>query len=98
MASPQRSLRYPYNKVQGPPTIVGWTMVVSTTPAWGMELTTSSLGAVSPNHQAKAVVPQRNPTPKHNIIPLHRPSSFNSKHLEKLPKRTLLLQLTPRFK
>src|SRR5450631_3713952 len=34
MVSPQRALRYPYNKVQGPPTIVGWTKVVSTTPAW----------------------------------------------------------------
>jgi hypothetical protein len=29
-------------------------MMVSTTPAWGMELTTSSLGAMSPYHQAKA--------------------------------------------
>ena len=28
MVSPQRGLRYPYNKVQEPPTIVGWTMVV----------------------------------------------------------------------
>jgi hypothetical protein len=28
--------------------------MVSTTPAWGMELTTSSLGAMSPYHQAKA--------------------------------------------
>jgi hypothetical protein len=60
MVSPQRTLRYPYNKVQGPPIIVGWTMVVtlvSTTPAWGIEPTTSSLGAMSPYHQAKAVVP-----------------------------------------
>jgi hypothetical protein len=57
MVSPQRTLRYPYNKVQGPPTIVGWTTVVSTTPAWGVEPTTSSLGAMSPYHQAKAVVP-----------------------------------------
>ena len=57
MESPQRALRYPYNKVQGPPTIVGWTKVVSTTPAWGIEPTTSSLGAMSPNHQAKPVVP-----------------------------------------
>jgi hypothetical protein len=47
MVSPQRTLRYPYNKVQGPPIIVGWTMMVSTTPAWGMEPTTSSLGAMS---------------------------------------------------
>jgi hypothetical protein len=39
MVSPQRTLRYPYNKVQGPPIIVGWTMMVSTTPAWGMEPT-----------------------------------------------------------
>src|ERR1700738_1534881 len=51
---PQRALRYPYNKVQGPPIIVGWTKVVSTTPAWGIEPTTSSLGVISPNHQAKA--------------------------------------------
>jgi hypothetical protein len=29
-------------------------MMVSTTPAWGMEPTSSSLGAVSPYHQAKA--------------------------------------------
>jgi hypothetical protein len=29
-------------------------MVVSTTPAWGIEPTTSSLGAMSPYHQAKA--------------------------------------------
>jgi hypothetical protein len=29
-------------------------MMVSTTPAWGMEPTTSSLGAMSPYHQAKA--------------------------------------------
>jgi hypothetical protein len=28
--------------------------MVSTTPAWGMEPTTSSLGAMSPYHQAKA--------------------------------------------
>jgi hypothetical protein len=54
MVTPQRTLRYPYNKVQGPPIIVGWTMVVSTTPAWGIEPTTSSLGAMSPYHQAKA--------------------------------------------
>src|ERR1700738_785242 len=58
MESTQRALRYPYNKVQGPPTIVGWTKVVSTTPAWGIEPTTSSLGAMSPNHQAKPVVPE----------------------------------------
>jgi hypothetical protein len=57
MVSPQRTLRYPYNKVQGPPTIVGWTTVVSTTPAWGVEPTTSSVGAMSPYHQAQAVVP-----------------------------------------
>jgi hypothetical protein len=31
--------------------------LVSTTPAWGIEPTTSSLGAMSPYHQAKAVVP-----------------------------------------
>jgi hypothetical protein len=54
MVSPQRTLRYPYNKVQGPPIIVGWTMIVSTTPAWEMEPTTSSLGAMSHYHQAKA--------------------------------------------
>jgi hypothetical protein len=54
MVSPQRTLRYPYNKVQGPPVIVGWTMMVRTTPAWGMEPTTSSLRAMSPYHQAKA--------------------------------------------
>jgi hypothetical protein len=30
MVCPQRTLRYPYNKVQGPPIIVGWTMMVST--------------------------------------------------------------------
>ncbi|HYP43214.1 MAG TPA: hypothetical protein VEQ18_04265 [Candidatus Nitrosocosmicus sp.] len=35
MISPQRALRYPYNKVQGPPTIVGWTMMVSTTAGVG---------------------------------------------------------------
>jgi hypothetical protein len=29
-------------------------MMVSTTPAWGMEPTTSSLGAMSHYHQAKA--------------------------------------------
>jgi hypothetical protein len=29
MVSPQRTLRYPYNKVQGPPIIVGWTMMVT---------------------------------------------------------------------
>jgi hypothetical protein len=29
-------------------------MLVSTTPAWGIEPTTSSLGAMSPYHQAKA--------------------------------------------
>jgi hypothetical protein len=40
--------------VQGPPIIFGWTMMVSTTPAWGMEPITSSLGAISPYHQAKA--------------------------------------------
>jgi hypothetical protein len=34
--------------------MVGWTMVVSTMPAWGIEPTTSSLGAMSPYHQAKA--------------------------------------------
>ena len=56
MVSPQRTLRYPYNKVQGPPIIVGWTVMVSTTPAWGIEPTTSSLGAMSPYHQAKAMV------------------------------------------
>jgi hypothetical protein len=54
MVSPQRTLRYPYNKVQGPLIIVGWTMMVSTTSAWGMEPTTSSLGAMSAYHQAKA--------------------------------------------
>jgi hypothetical protein len=54
MVSPQRTLRYPCNKVQGPPIIVGWTMMLSTTPSWGMEPTTSSLGAMSPYHQAKA--------------------------------------------
>jgi hypothetical protein len=54
MVSPQRTLRYPYNKVQGPPIIVGWTMMVSTTLIWGVEPTTSSLGAMSPYHQAKA--------------------------------------------
>jgi hypothetical protein len=32
-------------------------MVVTTTPAWGIEPTTSSLGVMSPYHQAKAVVP-----------------------------------------
>ena len=45
IVSPQRPLRYPYNKVQGPPIIVGWIIVVSTTPAWGIEPTTSSLRA-----------------------------------------------------
>src|SRR4051812_46804496 len=54
MVSPQRALRYPYNKVQGPPSIVWWTMMVSTTPTWRMEPTTSSLRAMSPNHQTKA--------------------------------------------
>ena len=44
MESLQRALRYPHNKVQGPPTIVGWTKVVSTTLAWGIEPTTSSCG------------------------------------------------------
>jgi hypothetical protein len=29
-------------------------MMVSTTPAWGMEPTTFSVGAMSPYHQAKA--------------------------------------------
>jgi len=48
MLFPQRALRYPYNEVQNP------TMVVRAMPAWEMELTTSSLGAMSPNHQANA--------------------------------------------
>jgi hypothetical protein len=53
---PKRTLRYPYNKVQGPPIIVGWTMMVSTTPAWRMEPTTSLLGAMSPYHQPSFMI------------------------------------------
>jgi hypothetical protein len=40
--------------------------MVSTTPAWGIEPTTSSLGAMSPYHQAKAVVPQSTTTTYYN--------------------------------
>ena len=54
MESPQRALRYPNNKVQGPPTIVGWTK--GGEHHAGMENRTHNLliGAMSPNHQAKA--------------------------------------------
>jgi hypothetical protein len=34
-------------------------MMVSTTPAWGMEPTTSSLGAMSPYHQANVSKEER---------------------------------------
>jgi hypothetical protein len=47
MVSPQRTVRYSYNKVQGPPIIVGWTMVVSTTPIWGMNLCMNHMVHVS---------------------------------------------------
>ena len=40
-----------------PPTIVGWTMVVGPTPAWGFELTTTSPMCHDSHHYTKAVVP-----------------------------------------
>jgi hypothetical protein len=45
-------------------------MVVSTMPAWGIEPTTSSLGAMSPYHQAKArgAVGSPTSTTRHNKI------------------------------
>jgi hypothetical protein len=49
MVSPQRTLRYPYNKVQGPPPHHSWVDYDGEHhAAWGMEPTTSSLGAMSP--------------------------------------------------
>lgn len=50
IVSSQRTLRYLYNEVQKPLTIVAWTMVVNTIPAWEMEYVTR---AMSPNHLAK---------------------------------------------
>jgi hypothetical protein len=40
-----------------PPTLDGWTMVVSTTPAWAFELTTTTPQCHDSNHYTMAVVP-----------------------------------------
>jgi hypothetical protein len=70
---------------QGPPIIVGWTMMVSTTLAWGMEPTTSSLGAMSPYHQAKTrgawdiYTNMCNEVALTNRLPLTRANNLGSK-------------------
>jgi len=71
MVSPQiKDFEVPIQQGPRTPIIVGWTMVVTTTPAWGIEPTTSSLGVMSPYHQAKArgVVGRPASTTHHNKI------------------------------